>query len=86
MRQNDWILDVLVDLRSAATENGLGALADHLHETLVVGRLRWHLWKTIPVRKRMANRLNLDRTLKILEATSTLEGIQDVIVKGARSL
>ena len=29
----------------------------------------------------MANRINLDRILKILEATSTLEGIQDVIEK-----
>lgn len=36
MSQNDWMLDVLVDLRSAATANGLGALADHLHETLVI--------------------------------------------------
>ncbi|PCJ10225.1 MAG: LuxR family transcriptional regulator [Rhodobacteraceae bacterium] len=29
----------------------------------------------------MANRINLDKILKILEATSTLEGIQDVIEK-----
>ncbi len=31
--QNEWILDVLTDLRTFARQNGLGALARQLDET-----------------------------------------------------
>lgn len=34
--QNDWILDVLSDLRSFAQENGLPRLAQHLDETALL--------------------------------------------------
>lgn len=34
--QNDWILDVLTDLRTFAHQNGLGALAEHLDDTRLV--------------------------------------------------
>ena len=34
--QNDWILDVLSDLRSFAQENGLPRLAQHLDETTLL--------------------------------------------------
>ncbi|AZV76848.1 hypothetical protein EBB79_02335 [Parasedimentitalea marina] len=34
MTQSHWMLDVLVDLRSFAAANGLGALADQLSKTL----------------------------------------------------
>ena len=33
---NDWILDVLADLKSYARKNDLPALADQLDETLLV--------------------------------------------------
>jgi len=33
---NDWILDVLADLKTYAKKNGLPALADQLDETLLV--------------------------------------------------
>ncbi len=33
---NDWILDVLSDLKAFATENGLLALADQLDEAALV--------------------------------------------------
>lgn len=36
--QNEWILDVLTDLRTFARQNGLGALADQLDETSAVAR------------------------------------------------
>lgn len=36
MTQKHWMLDVIVDLRSFAIANDLGALADHLDETLVI--------------------------------------------------
>ena len=36
MSQNHWMLDVIVDLRSFATANGLTTLADHLGKTLEV--------------------------------------------------
>ena len=32
----DWIVDVLADLRSFATQNGLTALADQLDDTILV--------------------------------------------------
>ena len=32
--QNDWILDVLADLKAFAVANGLGALAEQLDESL----------------------------------------------------
>ena len=32
---NDWILDVLVDLRDFAANNGLGITEMHLNQTLV---------------------------------------------------
>ena len=34
--QGDWIIDVLMDLRSFAHQNGLPVLADHLAGTLTV--------------------------------------------------
>lgn len=34
--QNDWILDVLTDLRAFASANGLGALAEQLDDTTLV--------------------------------------------------
>ena len=33
---NDWILDVLADLKTYAKKNGLPALADQLDETLLI--------------------------------------------------
>ena len=36
MMSNDWILDVLNDLRSYAGKNGLEALAEQLDETIFV--------------------------------------------------
>lgn len=36
MTQKHWMLDVIVDLRAFAAANDLGALADHLDETLVI--------------------------------------------------
>lgn len=33
---NDWILDVLADLRSFAQENGMSRLALHLNETTLL--------------------------------------------------
>jgi hypothetical protein len=34
--QNEWILDVLTDLRTFAHQNGLGALAEHLDDTRLI--------------------------------------------------
>ena len=34
--QNEWILDVLADLKRFAQQNDLGALADQLHMTHLV--------------------------------------------------
>ena len=34
--QNEWILDVLADLRSFAQQNGLGILAEQLDDTRLV--------------------------------------------------
>lgn len=34
--QNDWILDVLADLKSFATSNGMTALAEHLDDATLV--------------------------------------------------
>ncbi len=36
---NEWILDVIADLRAFASKNGLESLADHLHETSMVAAL-----------------------------------------------
>ncbi len=36
MTQNDWILDVLADLKSFASANGLGALAEQLDDTTLI--------------------------------------------------
>ena len=36
MAQNDWILDVLVDLKSFAAANDLAVLAEQLDDTLLV--------------------------------------------------
>lgn len=36
MAQNDWILDVLVDLKTFAGANGFGALAEQLDDTMLV--------------------------------------------------
>ncbi len=36
MAQNDWILDVLADLKSFASANGLGALAEQLDDTKLI--------------------------------------------------
>lgn len=33
---NDWIIDVLMDLRLFAEQNGLATLADHLDDTVLV--------------------------------------------------
>ena len=33
---NDWILDVLTDLKTYANKNGLSALADQLSETTLI--------------------------------------------------
>lgn len=33
---NDWILDVLADLKTYAKKNGLPALADQLDETMLI--------------------------------------------------
>jgi hypothetical protein len=33
---NDWILDVLTDLKTYARKNGLSALADQLEETTLI--------------------------------------------------
>ena len=35
MTHNDWILDVLADLKSFAAANGLGALAERGWDTMV---------------------------------------------------
>lgn len=35
MRQ-DWVLDVLTDLKSFAQQNGMFTLAEHLDDTLIV--------------------------------------------------
>ena len=34
--QNEWILDVLADLKTFAQKNGLGALAEQLDDTRLV--------------------------------------------------
>jgi hypothetical protein len=34
--KHDWIMDVLADLRSFATVNGLGGLAEQLEDTMLV--------------------------------------------------
>jgi hypothetical protein len=34
--QNEWILDVLVDLRVFARSNGLGRLAEHLDDVALI--------------------------------------------------
>ncbi len=34
--QQDWVLDVLADLRSFAQQNGMFALAEQLDDTLIV--------------------------------------------------
>ncbi len=34
--QNDWILDVLADLKTFAQNNGLGALAEQLDDTRLI--------------------------------------------------
>ena len=34
--QNEWILDVLTDLKTFAQKNGLAALAEHLDDTMLV--------------------------------------------------
>ena len=36
---NDWIIDVLADLRSYAATNGMPALADHLEQTAGVAAM-----------------------------------------------
>lgn len=36
MTQNDWILDVLADLKAFAMANGLCALAEQLDDTTIV--------------------------------------------------
>lgn len=36
MGKNDWILDVLVDLKTFALANGLGALAEQLDDTTLI--------------------------------------------------
>jgi len=33
---NDWILDVLADLKTYAKKNGLDALAEQLEETMLI--------------------------------------------------
>ena len=35
---NDWIIEVLADLTTFATENGLTALADQLEDTALVAK------------------------------------------------
>ena len=34
--QNDWILDVLADLKSFATANGMNALAEQLDDATII--------------------------------------------------
>ena len=36
MTQNDWILDVLADLKAFASVNGLPALAEQLDDTTLI--------------------------------------------------
>jgi hypothetical protein len=36
MANNDWILDVLVDLKTFAAANGLGTLAEQLDDTMLI--------------------------------------------------
>ncbi|MFK7752276.1 MAG: hypothetical protein AB8B51_06975 [Sedimentitalea sp.] len=36
MAQNDWILDVLADLKAFASANDLGALAEQLDDTVLI--------------------------------------------------
>jgi len=36
MANNDWILDVLADLKTFAVANGLGALAEQLDDTNLI--------------------------------------------------
>ncbi|MFD3190940.1 hypothetical protein ACFMPD_11775 [Sedimentitalea sp. HM32M-2] len=36
MTHNDWILDVLADLKSFASANGLSALAEQLDDTTLI--------------------------------------------------
>ena len=36
MAYNDWILDVLADIQSFASANGLGALAEQLDDTKLI--------------------------------------------------
>ena len=36
MPQNEWILDVLADLKTFASANGMGALAEQLDDTKLV--------------------------------------------------
>lgn len=42
MKKNDWILDVLADLRAFALSNGLPAISEQLDDTLLIaaGELR----------------------------------------------
>lgn len=36
MAQNDWILDVLADLKAFASSNGLTAISEQLDDTMLV--------------------------------------------------
>lgn len=36
MAKNDWILDVLADLKAFASANGLGTLAEQLDDTTLI--------------------------------------------------
>jgi len=36
MMKDDWILDVLADLRAFANSNGMGSLAEQLDDTMLV--------------------------------------------------
>ena len=54
--QNDWILDVLADLKSFASANGLGALAEQLDDTTLIAAA-----EIASLREEAQARLNGDR-------------------------
>ena len=45
---NDWIIDVLADLKTFATENGLTALAGQLEDTALVASTEISSQKGVP--------------------------------------
>ncbi|MCH5374175.1 MAG: hypothetical protein JJ992_09375, partial [Planctomycetes bacterium] len=54
---NDWILDVLADLKSFASANGLGSLAEQLDDTTLIAAA-----EITSQREEAQARLNEDRS------------------------